>query len=284
MNAAAPIAIPARSAPRVEWLDAARGVGIMLVVIGHALGGLIDSALGSGFWLGRALFFCIYTFHMPLFMMLSGLLVSERLGRSRKRFRDRLWTGMVWPYFLWSAVQLTVIQATGALVNQPLGDYFATLTTLPWHTVSQFWFLYALFLLHLMAMVALKPLGREGFLLLCLALKPLALILPLPEVLRLAANHALFYGIGVWLTPDGLKSLAVDRSRRFQFGLLVVAAGLVGLIAATCDLTAFICATGIRMSSRVISATCRRTARWSQERLPRTSRALPGPTIPTAKR
>ncbi|MDT0508421.1 acyltransferase [Novosphingobium sp. MMS21-SN21R] len=235
MNDAAPLAKPAPSDPRVEWLDAARGVGIMLVVIGHALGGLIDSALGNDFWLGRALFFCIYTFHMPLFMMLSGLLVSARLDRSRKRFRDRLWTGIAWPYFLWSAVQLTVILATGSLVNQPLGDYFATLATLPWHTVSQFWFLYVLFLLHVLSMVALKPLGREGFLLLCLALKPLALILPMPEVLRLAANHALFYGIGVWLTPDGLKSLAVDRSRWFHLGLLGVATGLVGLALSAAD-------------------------------------------------
>ncbi len=233
-DARSPVAASA-DALRVEWLDVARGIGILLVVAGHALGGLIDSALGGDFWLGRALFFCIYTFHMPLFMMLSGLLVNARLERSPKRFRDRLLTGMVWPYFLWSAVQLTIIQASGSLVNQPIGDYFATLVSLPWHTVSQFWFLYALFVLHVLAMIALGPLGRQGFVLLCLALKPFSLILPLPEVLHLAANHALFYGIGVWLMPEGLKALAIDRSRGFRFGLIVTAGLLVALALSVAD-------------------------------------------------
>lgn len=217
------------SQDRAEWLDVARGIGILLVVAGHALGGLIDSALGRDFWLGRLLFFCIYTFHMPLFMMLSGILVNARLKRSPQRFRSRLLTGMIWPYFLWSAVQLTVIWATGSLVNQPIGDYVTTLVSLPWHTVSQFWFLYALFILHVLAIVTLGPLGRQAFLLMCLTLKPFSLLLPLPEVLHLAANHALFYGIGVWLAPEGLKALAVDRSRLFRINTVLLAAELVAL-------------------------------------------------------
>lgn len=217
-------------AMRVAWLDSARGIGILLVVAGHALGGLIDSPLGAEFGQGRSLFFAIYTFHMPLFMMLSGVMVSARLARSPARFRNRLISGMVWPYFLWSAFQLTVIAALGSLVNQPLGDYLGTLTSLPWHTVSQFWFLYALFLLHVLAMGTIGTLGREGFLLLCLALKPFAQAVELPEVLHLAANHALFYGIGVWLTSDGLKAIAVDRPRGFRIGMVVIAAALLWLV------------------------------------------------------
>ncbi|WP_448994879.1 acyltransferase family protein [Novosphingobium sp.] len=215
---------------RVAWLDTARGIGILLVVAGHALGGLIDSPLGEGFGQGRSLFFAIYTFHMPLFMMLSGVMVSARLAKSPARFRNRLLSGIVWPYFLWSSFQLTVIAAMGSLVNQPLGDYFGTLASLPWHTVSQFWFLYALFLLHVLAMGTLGTLGREGFLILCLALKPLAQIVALPEVLHLAANHALFYGIGVWLTPDGLKAIAVDRPLGFRIGMVFIAVALLWLV------------------------------------------------------
>lgn len=222
-------------AERLDWLDAARGIGILLVVVGHTLGGLIDSPLGRDFALGRALFLAIYTFHMPLFMMLSGVLVSARLERSRLRFCRRLLTGLIWPYFLWSAVQLSVIAATGALVNQPLGDYARTLASLPWHTVSQFWFLYVLFVLHVMAMAVLGPLGRQGFLLLCLALKPLSQLVALPEVLHLTANHALFYGIGVALMPQGVKALAVDRSRAFQIGLVLLAFVLVWLVLGTAD-------------------------------------------------
>lgn len=54
---------------RVEWVDIAKGIGIILVIIGHCvmLGGHVHN------W--------IFSFHMPLFFILSGLfLVKEELG------------------------------------------------------------------------------------------------------------------------------------------------------------------------------------------------------------
>ena len=45
---------------RVEWIDCAKGIGIILVIMGHSI--CPDTLL---YWL--------YTFHMPLFFFLSGL-------------------------------------------------------------------------------------------------------------------------------------------------------------------------------------------------------------------
>jgi polysaccharide biosynthesis protein PslL len=45
---------------RIEWIDVLRGLGILLVVIGHCFTGVVHSI--------------IYTFHMPLFFVLGGLL------------------------------------------------------------------------------------------------------------------------------------------------------------------------------------------------------------------
>lgn len=50
---------------RVEWVDAAKGVGIMLVIAGHVW--------WSGPWRDA-----IYTFHMPLFFLLSGYMVKPQ--------------------------------------------------------------------------------------------------------------------------------------------------------------------------------------------------------------
>ena len=66
---------------RMAWLDNAKGLGIILVVIGHALGGLIDAQPRSVPSEFRELFFLIYTVHMPLFFLLSGLLVGRRLEK-----------------------------------------------------------------------------------------------------------------------------------------------------------------------------------------------------------
>jgi fucose 4-O-acetylase-like acetyltransferase len=214
--------------PRIVWLDAAKGAGIILVVIGHALGGLIDSTLGDDFDLGRHAFFAIYTFHMPLFLMLSGMLVAKRISANPVGFQKSLLISIVWPYFLWSVIQFTIIYQLGALVNQPVTSYWGNIISLPWHTVSQFWFLYALFLLHLLALISLRSFGAASFLLVCLALKPLALIVPMPEVLHLAANQAPYYGIGVFLGQAGIAGVVVDRPLWVRgFVVPIAAAGLI---------------------------------------------------------
>lgn len=49
---------------RVGWIDVAKGIGIILVIFGHTF------ALSK--------IFVIYTFHMPLFFLISGLLAKTR--------------------------------------------------------------------------------------------------------------------------------------------------------------------------------------------------------------
>lgn len=52
---------------RIEWIDIAKGIGILLVIMGHT------------FQLGMVT--PLYAFHMPLFFFLSGLLINrEKMG------------------------------------------------------------------------------------------------------------------------------------------------------------------------------------------------------------
>lgn len=219
---------------RIVWLDAAKGIGILLVVVGHALGGLIDSPLGAGLGVFRAAFFAIYSFHMPLFFMLSGVLVADRLTRDRGGFGRSMIFSIAWPYFLWSAIQFTIIYQMGALVNQPVERYWPTLLSLPWHSVSQFWFLQTLFILHGLSLLTWRRLGGVSFLLLGIALKPLAQVVPLPEMFRFAANQAPYYAIGVFLGAQGIAAVIADRPGWARAALLPVAAALIAatLIAA----------------------------------------------------
>jgi fucose 4-O-acetylase-like acetyltransferase len=55
----------AASAQRYEWVDAARGIGILAVVLGHV-------------WTGGEIRSLVYTFHMPLFFLLSGYLFRPK--------------------------------------------------------------------------------------------------------------------------------------------------------------------------------------------------------------
>ena len=218
----------ASSADRLLWLDVAKGIGIVFVVIGHALGGLIDSRLGMGLDRFRETFFIIYTFHMPLFFMLSGLTVARRVEAKPEAFRSSIAIDIVWPYFLWSIIQFTIIYQLGDAVNQPVSDYWRVVLGLPLHPVSQFWFLQALFVLHVAALLIVPRAGTVAFLILCIAMKPLILLLPLPDIIKLPANQALFYGLGVFLGVAGMNNLAV-ACRPIIRGLVlpVVAAGLI---------------------------------------------------------
>ncbi len=69
---------------RTDWIDMARGYGILLVMIAH----LCEwTSVGS----------LIYSFHLPLFFLLSGYLFSIR--ESFAAFVKRKVTGMLVPYF-----------------------------------------------------------------------------------------------------------------------------------------------------------------------------------------
>lgn len=227
-SAEAAAATPTDKAQRIEWLDAARGAGIILVVIGHALGGLIDSPLGSGLTGFRSASFMIYTFHMPLFFMLSGLLVARRVERGTGQFLKGLLPSVVWPYFLWSILQFTLIYALGSLVNRPADNYWGTILALPWQTVSQFWFLYALFWMHMIAVLVLPRFGRAGLVALGIALKIMVALVIVPVSVKLVANNLMWYAIGVYLTPPGLAAMFVARPLVVRAAVLpLIAAGLI---------------------------------------------------------
>ncbi|WP_380879047.1 acyltransferase family protein [Sphingomonas sp. DBB INV C78] len=140
---------PQRQARRIPWLDTARGIGIILVVVAHAQRGLIKADILTPAPSHFAADATIYAFHMPLFFLLAGLHVGNGLKAGRTAyFTDKLVT-IVWPYALWSLLHICTVMMVGS-VNQPLG--VADMLTLPWIPVAQFWFLYALFLCHLVAL------------------------------------------------------------------------------------------------------------------------------------
>src|SRR5574339_455986 len=68
---------------RIEYLDIARGIGILLVVLGHNDFGALSPFFHK----------VIYSFHIPLFFFLSGYFINAALpffGYFKKRFHSVL--------------------------------------------------------------------------------------------------------------------------------------------------------------------------------------------------
>jgi fucose 4-O-acetylase-like acetyltransferase len=122
--------------------DFVRGVSILLMVFGH-----VDYA-GTSKAFQDALHYAIYTFHMPLLLVLSGFYFNlqrepkHSLGKSMRRI------GV--PYLVFMALYLTAVPMANSLgihttnhVTCSAGFFFQTLFLRP---MGAFWFLYTLFI------------------------------------------------------------------------------------------------------------------------------------------
>lgn len=125
-------------------VDIARGIGIILVVLGHALK---QAETGSA---GVALAIqVIYSFHMPLFFILSGF-VSAKLPdlpwAARPGFiRDRALRLLI-PYCFISALYIPLKVAMSAVAVKPYELSSAWRILIGDSPNTTMWFLYALFL------------------------------------------------------------------------------------------------------------------------------------------
>lgn len=220
------------TASRVAWVDAAKGIGIVLVVIGHALGGLIDAGITPAPDWFRPAMLVIYAFHMQLFFFLSGLFLPRRLEAGPRGIAQRAVTGLVWPYVLWGSVQILAIHAAGAYVNAPIVDVGVALTNMLFASPpSQFWFLYVL-VISLAAGAAMLPaIGAGGMLTVALALRILA---PedLPVVLSFTVTMLPWFALGCLFGARGWSVALPDLSARRAALLVLVCALVLGVTSA----------------------------------------------------
>lgn len=187
------------AATRLGWIDSAKGIGILLVILGHAIGGLRDGRLISEDGVLAQVFYGLYLFHMPLFMALSGLLVDRRLkSKGRKAFFQGLIPSVIFPYLIWAPVAAIALVVFSGFTNFQYGGLAHLLVGLLWSPPGWFWFFYALFVFHALAL--LNPWGRFALLALAMAVFPF-LRTQGPPILALLAHMFLFYAIGVAIGP-----------------------------------------------------------------------------------
>ena len=182
---------------RIEWVDAAKGIGIILVVIGHAIVGLRDGALIPKDGTLTYILKLIYSFHMPLFFFLSGIFIAKRVASGALAFSKTSTTKLGKAYLIWLPVQMLILGLAGSLANKPfdgsLFDYIAIL----WTPRYNFWFIYALLLMNLMSALVLPRLGATAVIITSLLLYSLAQWIKLPPMLWGLCWFAPYYAVGV---------------------------------------------------------------------------------------
>ena len=87
---------------RIAWIDTAKGITAVLVVLGHILNHGVVQAV-------------IYTFHVPVFFLLSGIGFNER--ENLKQFFIKKIRTLLLPYYIWGAIAVTIYLLAGHLIT-----------------------------------------------------------------------------------------------------------------------------------------------------------------------
>ena len=93
---------------RIEWVDICKGLGICLVIIGHTSIANISPILYD--W--------IYSFHMPLFYMLSGLMFNPDKYDTLVKYLNRRVRSLIIPFLLLNTILFILVRWTNLLYIQ----------------------------------------------------------------------------------------------------------------------------------------------------------------------
>ncbi len=180
---------------RLDWVDLAKGFGIILVVYGHVARGL--SSAGQSFVFFRQIDNAIYAFHMPLFFLLSGYFFTKSAQKGVALYiKSKLGT-ILYPYLIWSLLQIGVQFLASNYINGSV-SFFDVLTFFV--PRSQFWFLLALLLISIVNILLYRKLGMKGILI--SSVVSLVYILFEKTKIEVASDtlkNILFFNIGIFL-------------------------------------------------------------------------------------
>lgn len=178
---------------RLDHLDMAKGLGMILVLIGHLQG---DSIFTFSPYI-KPLCAYIFSFHMPMFFIISGILIAVKNDEARS-FKDvakARFRGIMIPYMWFSAFYLLFV-IIALIKGEIMPD---TLYLNIWYVLSCYgmnvlWFLPALYLGELVFIFLRRRIREEGLFITVMVL-----------LNALVYSAAYFVGIAVYETPFAMR-------------------------------------------------------------------------------
>ena len=147
---------------KLQYLDVARGIAILLVVLGHAL---IKDFASSNVFINYLRFY-VYTIHMPIFFVISGMLFERNIDRycknSKYEYVKNKFCRFMIPYFSFSILNYlivfffsnfnyfsSILNKEGFVISSFSKSLFSIITYIN-HIDNHLWFLYVMFIILLL--------------------------------------------------------------------------------------------------------------------------------------
>jgi uncharacterized membrane protein YcfT len=124
---------------RVDWVDVAKGVCILFVVMMHSTLG-VEAATGQESWMGLIVAWA-QPFRMPDFFFIAGLFLMKTIDAPWRRYIDRKVVHFAYFYILWMVIQVAIKH--GALTGDLSGSLELMLQSL-YQPFGTLWFVYML--------------------------------------------------------------------------------------------------------------------------------------------
>ena len=189
---------------RVDWIDYAKGIGIILVVYGHVVigitnAGIVESATATLQLLPKYSLGLIYTFHMSLFFFLSGLVADVNPSRAGENFNNLFWKKVktiAYPYLVWSIIQGIISALMSAYTNFEFNIIELPIRIL-FIPIAHYWFLYALFAHHIIFALTKKLLNVNIYIILFISIL-MYLIWPYMDIfaIKIITGTFVYYVLG----------------------------------------------------------------------------------------
>lgn len=206
-----------KQASRLSWLDVLKGMGIVLVVIGHI-------------YSNRIVFYWLYSFHMPLFFLAAGWVYKEKpiLTDIKRRIQT-----IVVPYFsfgflvllYWQVIERRFRDSDMSFMESLLGLFSGSYNSLDFNV--HLWFLPCFFVTVVLFNILVNLGGRKTAYAISAIMSLIYVVLPMPE-LHWGGNRVFkyiaFYAVGAFGTKKKVGEVADKR-----LGAAVAAIVLLGL-------------------------------------------------------
>ena len=186
-------------------VNVVRGLALILVVLGHSFpDGDMGPVLFSAKWIRSYL----YLFHMGVFFVLSGFVMSARLYQGTYSLKTQIWkkvSRLLFPYFFYSILTLLPKLILSRYANNPVDLNSLWMVLLGKSPNGGMWFLWHLFLISVVFLCAMRILSNAGIGIKTAVLMAIGILgyciyeLDPAGILSNSCKYALFFSVGVVL-------------------------------------------------------------------------------------